>query len=739
VLCALAFLATSAARAADATQVVILDDTLSMTDHWKEKGRATSCFDEGKRSIKEIAAKAAAAKGQHRLVLLRLTEPNEPLFDGALSQATLKKLQGKLDDLNCTALYVGPLAGVQAASKIIDKAGKSSCTLHIVSDFRTRAWAGDNAKPLRNAIDGLLRAGVDIQLVDTAHPARGNDKGAVPHHDNLAVADLRADSRLAPADSTINFTATLVNLGPEQQDVLLDVSVDGEPDLKAAQVLKTVKPGVQNVAFALTFAKPGFVHVTASVGNKNTAVPEAGIRHIVVEVRKQFPVLVVDGNGKEGGKRGGDTHAVDAVLSLLKGVKVVVGDLDALEKAGLDQYAAIYLLNLPELKAKAVANLENYVKEGGGVAFFLGDKVKPQRYNQRLWRDGKGLFPAPLNTQATEAPTEKEKQARLAEAQPQLHVRARKHPVCADLDEVRAFFAILSVDRHYPVVRSKWKPVPGQVEELLSLPAQGELADFKAEAQKLYPKLPVKEERYQDYEPGLKRHQWDIRKAVFAGKKLHELADALDGLLEDRGDPDRDDRPDMTEFWARPEMRDLRDRFVALRDKTRFGDPLVLSRRFGEGQVVACLTSAGKSWNDWSLGPAAPTYVLLLARIQNYLAGGAQAFSVPVGTPLTLELDAKSYRPKLQASYQGETGKETKLAEVRGKETDGRVAFAFAQTRVPGVYWLTIPRAGDKGELRRAYAVNVDAAAAFDLRRAGTQELLRKPADAKGKITLKQP
>ena len=50
---------------------------------------------------------------------------------------------------------------------------------------------------------------------------------------------------------------------------------------------------------------------------------------------------------------------------------------------------------------KAVANLESYVKAGGGVAFFMGPSIKAndikEFYNGKLWNEGKGIFPAPLD------------------------------------------------------------------------------------------------------------------------------------------------------------------------------------------------------------------------------------------------------------------------------------------------------------------------------------------------------
>jgi hypothetical protein len=67
-------------------------------------------------------------------------------------------------------------------------------------------------------------------------------------------------------------------------------------------------------------------------------------------------------------------------------------------------------------------------------------------------------------------------------------------------------------------------------------------------------------------------------------------------------------------------VKELLAKTVALRDKVRHGDPILLASRFGEGRVIVCLTSAGKQWNDWASGVAAPSYVMLLAEMAKYLA-----------------------------------------------------------------------------------------------------------------------
>src|SRR5205807_8665 len=105
-----------------------------------------------------------------------------------------------------------------------------------------------------------------------------------------------------------------------------------------------------------------------------------------------------------------------------------------LEKADLKQYPLVFLLNVPELSETARTSLEGHVKAGGGVAFFLGNKVKPAHYNRRLYRKGEGLFPVQLANRPTDAPDAKQKAKETAETiRPTIYLRDPHHPVCADL------------------------------------------------------------------------------------------------------------------------------------------------------------------------------------------------------------------------------------------------------------------------------------------------------------------
>jgi hypothetical protein len=154
--------------------------------------------------------------------------------------------------------------------------------------------------------------------------------------------------------------------------------------------------------------------------------------------------------------------------------------------------------------------------------------------------------------------------------------------------------------------------------------------------------------------------------------------------------------------------------------------------------VAACLTSARASWSDWGNGLAAPSYVVLVTELAKYATGGAAPAGLTVGSPLTLELDAGRIEPKGRVSYHGDAGKDVSLGELQGVAADGRVRFTFANAREPGVYSFEFPLRDGKGSVRRVFAFNVDARAECDLRRATEKDLPRRPAGAKGKLTIER-
>ena len=59
---------------------------------------------------------------------------------------------------------------------------------------------------------------------------------------------------------------------------------------------------------------------------------------------------------------------------------------------------------MAELPLDAVSVLENFVSEGGGLIWFVGPSIQPAFYNDKLFNEGKGLFPAPLEMAPRDLP-----------------------------------------------------------------------------------------------------------------------------------------------------------------------------------------------------------------------------------------------------------------------------------------------------------------------------------------------
>src|SRR6516165_6058243 len=136
--------------------VVVLDDTLSMSDHWKQESEAKDCFSTGRELIiKEIARNAVQARTAQRLVLILLSEPATTRFEQRLNDQSIQDLQIVLAETKCSALRVDLTKGVEAAKEIFDRTPQDRRILHLVSDFRQRDWSEPDAAELSKRLDAL--------------------------------------------------------------------------------------------------------------------------------------------------------------------------------------------------------------------------------------------------------------------------------------------------------------------------------------------------------------------------------------------------------------------------------------------------------------------------------------------------------------------------------------------------------------------------------------------------------
>jgi hypothetical protein len=721
--------------------VVVLDDSLSMSDEWKQDGEDKDCFKLGKESIvKEIARNAAQARTAQRLALIYLSEPGTVRFDQRLNEQSIRELQQILADAQASSLRLDMLKGVEAAKTLFDKVPQDRCLLYLVSDFRQRDWTEPDAAGLFKKLEELSTAKVKVNLVDTAHPYRSDQQQTPLYHDNLAVVELRPETRIAARNTPVQFSVTIANYGAsERRNVRVAVKVNGGERLEGSVAMNIPAGGTETGLFQVSFDQLGFNQVSANLEKEEVGLQGDNTRYAVIEVRKQVPVLLIDGDPTNGQKPGGGRFHLQAVFTAAHNYEVVPGGVEDLQKSNLDRYASVYLLNVREVPPKARDSLENYVRSGGSVAFFLGDLVRADQYNKELYRSGRGVFPVPLADRPSA-----ELHPNLDDLQLKIFVRNETNPIFAEVwqPKLRTFFDFLPIRRYYPVPRQNWHPEPGRVEELVTLPNRNSIRDYTDAAQEIVTALSAasQDPNCEKYRHGLEDHRRAIRSTLVGDKPLYELANALDALLHDRGEPENAQRPNLVEFWSQPAYQKLRARVDELRERVQMGDPLVVTARFGRGRVVVFLTTAGQAWNDWAGGSlASPTYPVVMLELQKYLTSVGEETDLTVGSPLEIQLDPTRYDGRVHRFFQpeardnnpgnsgGETTNLTDLKEQVVAEASGRLIFSFDEARKPGLYLFDLARRegqGPAGTEQRAFVFTVDPRES-DLRRAPKEDLER--------------
>jgi hypothetical protein len=148
--------------------------------------------------------------------------------------------------------------------------------------------------------------------------------------------------------------------------------------------------------------------------------------------------------------------------------------------------------------------------------------------------------------------------------------------------------------------------------------------------------------------------------------------------------------------------------------------PLAVERKFGEGRVVAVLTTAAPIWNNWGNDPS---FVVMVLKLQSYLASTQRAVEQSlVGSPISVAVEAAKYRHDVVFVAPGETPQartvieragtrvepeSTILEAVIGDGSSVATAGDIGETDRSGIYEAWPVMLAGEADVRR-FALNVD-------------------------------
>ena len=785
--------------------VVVLDDTLSMQDQWKKDGVTHTCFEMAKKEFLQdrIAKGLSRSTPNDRLMILPLsqlaTQPDfQPKsYDHLNDEKKLEELKKDIANIKPTMLHADMLVAVKKVQKLVADNATEKVTLHLISDFRQKDWSLPRAEELYKGLVELGKAHKDmkIHLYDCAEEPRPTGQGGYPKsHDNIGIVDLRPSTRIVGKGMPVGFTMTVTNYGSSNSELHVIVTeentgqerVDVGAKFSPPLPLKLGPNETKSVSFELAFTpnikanETYFANISAQlVSTSRTELPNDGLlqdnkRYAAVEVRERVPVLLIDGLGPQGREENRDSfhvftglHSVPSHKREAGAYEVVYGDtiaggvaVKALERADLQKFPTIFIMNVAELSDKQANNLEAYVRDGGGVAFFLGPQVNAAAYNKNLYKAGKGVFPAPLK-ESYFPPANQDPLPETFSETPRILLRQDKFPDMATYpifgpaefgqSLAQQLLGGLSIFRYFQVQRAEWHPEAGKVSELATLPNDTPITEFQKPVYAITRGETVKKLFNPDddasiplrkYKAALDKHFKRIEEMVAPGSELkaHNLALALDAMLKDTGILDektKEREGNLKEFWSYGgAVVSLRNAVVQLHDECKYGDPFVVAANVGQGRVVAVMTTAGKDWNNWGGGSAAtPLYPGFIWELQNYLTSQESDSALKVGQPIEISMVKEDSQAKRQVTRYFMKPVENKAAkpELAGEVMEesssvpGRISFRFDKTFEPGVYLSEVRNAQDGPEKAPiavySHVFNVDTASEGPLQRVRNEDV----------------
>jgi uncharacterized membrane protein len=770
--------------------VILIDDTLSTSDTIRgQDGQSRAAYDEAKRvAVEQIAGQAAQATSPQYCTVIRLSELDQPRSFGRLNPTAVEDMRTYLAPFKPSLRHVELTEGLKKAKELFEAEKAMLPVLHVVGDFRGVDWSDRNKDSFGKAFEELTTAGVKPHLMDCVSPERTPQQKTPLASDNLAIVDFAPDARIVPKNKEVEFTVRVHNYSnSEKKAVFLRTRVNGQIREDGSVAIPSVPPNGEAIAKinlgsglqrgAEDESEDGenaglpvrFNLVSVHLEGETGGIEADNTRYTVVEVRDRVPILLVDNNPTARGTKEAESFFLQKLFTEpIKGYDVQLKGAADLETLNLQPYSAVYLCDVPRLSDAARKNLEEYVRGGGGLAFFMGPSIKSDviaEYNDKLYRKGEGVFPVPLDKLiGVEVPEDKriaERIRRIFTFNKKLLVRRdmQNHPALEKLykdnrgqavkeDEYEKFFNFVVIDRYVAVNQQQLRGGLGAVDTLVYLQNTKPIDNYTKAVNDLTDRLnqQIDNSKWDKYADTLRRFRGELRRIAGSTSELYQLGEALTLLLEDRGDEGAK-RPGLVDFWAHADNAQLREDFEKLRDEVKYGDPLYVAKPFGKGRVVAFMSSAGASWNDLE-GPGRAYYPPMMINMQGYLASSGTDANLVLGGAFEFAMDKNAYDSKVRKWLYFEDAKANKavfkplgdevmatddksgayrLSAADGKNEPGVYVYKFAEKRAEGA------RGAEAGATRPDYRVlpyNVDALAEANLARANSDDVVQMAAKA---------
>lgn len=339
--------------------VVVLDNSLSMT--WSGDGN-------GFKQAKEAASLLIGGLNDgDRAAVIPTNIRGKDAFRLKDQKDVLSKEIAGIEIADGTADLAAALS--KAYELLNQPAGQKE--IRIITDMALTGWDQFSVASLKQA--------------DPSIPLKVIRIGRKQQPLNGVVKEIRLGGQGVGVNLPLQIDATVANFGAtEIKELLVQLSIDGQN--KEQKLVTIPAKGETSLSFQTRIGQAG-PHA-GQITLKKDGLAGNPAAHFALDAQDKLRVLLVDGDPQ--------TSLVQSETFFLSRALNPSGERDAslflptvvlpdgLNAANLDNYQVVMLANLAALPDGFVTRLQNFLRQGGGLLIFTGDKFQADSYNQKL-------------------------------------------------------------------------------------------------------------------------------------------------------------------------------------------------------------------------------------------------------------------------------------------------------------------------------------------------------------------
>jgi hypothetical protein len=323
------------------------------------------------------------------------------------TSASKRQLRQQLNSQNATLATANLRRCVQTAVEAPSDEMTTSKVVVVFTDGYAHGWRDvEDWRSLRRSLDGAAIA-TSVQVIDVVQPEEDVENADVS---NLAVDSVTVSRNLVGSGESFTLSARVTNHGGSRSPATQLQWTLGDETASQSSVPPLTAGQSTDITSEQQLSDRGS-HLISCQLDYDDALAGDNTAHVVVSVVDEAPVLFVQsaedadaiptpltfllaslGRDETGGS-GGDSSGQNW-HSVFTPTFATPEELSGDQLAG---FRAVVISNPGEVSVEVISQLEEFVRDGGGVWVALGDRARPEVFNARWYDEGLGLSPQPID------------------------------------------------------------------------------------------------------------------------------------------------------------------------------------------------------------------------------------------------------------------------------------------------------------------------------------------------------